>query len=203
VRDKVIALAEVRLNAQDPTAARNVLDALRGMRDVNTLDLVGGYVAHPLDETSGMAALRTLGAIGSPRGLTILAPALTSTLAGVRAQSLRAVRELRANVGDKVITNGSAYIALLSDSDETVRREAAYTLAFLGQGGLNPDANSSGVNALINTVQTDSSAKVRKAAAWALGEIGNPAGRDALRKAASDSDAQVRSIAAGASARLK
>ena len=202
VRDKIVALAEQRLNAEDPTAARNVLDALRGMRDVTTLDLVGGYIVRPLDEDSGVAALRTLGAIGSPKGLALITPALVSPLVGVRAQGLRAVRELRAPVGKKVVTDGSAYLALLQDADENVRREAALTLGYLGQGGLNPDATTSGVNALVTVVQNDASAKVRKAAAWALGEIGNSVGRDALRKAANDTDAQVRSVATAAAGRL-
>ena len=36
-RNQIVQLAEVRLNGQDPTAARNVLDVLRGMRDVTRL----------------------------------------------------------------------------------------------------------------------------------------------------------------------
>jgi len=202
VRDQVVKMAELRLNAQDPTAARNVLDALRGMRDVSTLDLVGAYVAHPLDEQSGIAGLRTLGAIGSPKGLAMLTPALTNGMVGVRAQALRAVRELRAPVGERVVSTGAAYIPLLADADESVRREAALTLGFLGQRGLNTNADTSGVNGLINAVQNDTSARVRKACAWALGEIGSPLGRAALQKAITDSDPQVRSVATAASGRL-
>jgi len=202
VRNKVIQLAEQRLNAQDPAAARNVLDALRGMRDQGTLDLVTAYAAHPLDEASGVSALRTVGAIGSPRGLEVTKVAVTSTLTGVRAQALRAVRELRAPVGARVVTDGSAFIGALKDADESVRREAALTLGFLGQNGLNPDPVTSGVNALIDSLSTDASAKVRKASAWALGEIGSAAGRDALRKATTDADSQVRSIAKAASGRI-
>lgn len=202
VRNKVIEMAELRLNAQDPIAARNVLDALRGMRDVATLDLVAGYVAHPLDEASGVAALRTVGAIGSPKGLPATQLAVGSTLAGVRAQGLRSVRELRAPVGERVVTNGTAFLGALKDADASVRREAAITLGFLAQRGLNPDPASSGVNALVDTLKTDASAVVRKAAAWALGEIGNAAGRDALRAAQNDADSSVRSIATAALGRL-
>jgi len=202
VRQKVIAMAEQRLNAQDPTAARNVLDTLRGMRDVVTLDLISGYVAHPLDEQSGIAGLRAIGAIGAPKGLGALTPALGSSMIGVRVQALRTVRELRAPIGQHVVTVGTAYIPLLSDADESVRREAALTLGFLGQGGLNPDLDSSGTNALIGAVQNDTSAKVRKAAAWALGEIGAAAGRTALQKAMTDGDAMVRSVATAAAGRL-
>ncbi len=202
-RQKVIQMAEARLNAEDPIAARNVLDALRGMRDVSSLDLVGAYVAHPLDEDSGVAGLRTLGALGSPKGLPMLAPALASSMSGVRSQALRAVRELRAPIGQRVVATGAAYVPLLKDADEAVRREAALTLGFLGQGGLNADAASSGVAALIETVRADASARVRKAAAWALGEIGDPSARDALRAAAADGDAQVRSVATAAAGRLR
>jgi HEAT repeat protein len=201
-RVQVIKMAEVRLNAEDPVAARNVLDALRGMRDVATLDLVGGYMSHVLDEESGIAALRTLGAIGSPKALSYVTPALTSSLAGVRLYSLRSVRELRAPLGKRVVTDGSAFILALKDADENVRREAAYTLGYLAQRGQNPDPATSGVNALVGVVTSDVSANVRKAAAWALGEIGSPVGRDALRAAANDADASVRSIANAASGRI-
>ncbi len=202
VRVQVIKMAEQRLNAEDPVAARNVLDALRGMRDPATLDLVGGYMSRVLDEGSGVSALRTLGAIGSPKALAYITPAVSSNLAAVRAQGLRAVRELRAPIGQRVVTNGTAYLAALTDADENVRREAALTLGYLGQRGQNPDVVSSGVNALVGVVKSDASPKVRKAAAWALGEIGSPVGRDALRAATSDEDAQVRSIAKAAAGRL-
>jgi HEAT repeat protein len=201
VRSQVIALAQLRLvGGQDPVAAGNVLDALRGMRDVTTLGLVMGYLAHPLDETSGVAGLQAVAAIGDPAGLTGIGSAIGSSLAGVRAEALRTVRGLRAPVGQQVITTGAAYIPLLKDSDATVRREAALTLGFLGQGGLN--AASSGVTNLIAAL-TDSAVPVRRASAWALGEIGNSSASAALTTALNDSDASVRSIAKAALGRLK
>jgi HEAT repeat protein len=181
---------------------RNVSSTLRGMREPATLDLITGYVANPLDEQSGIAGLRAMGAIGSPKSIAGIAPALASAMIGVRVQALRTVRELRAPVGQRVAAVGTAYVALLADPSDAVRREAALTLGFLGQNGLNPDPASSGVNALVSTVQNDASAKVRKAAAWALGEIGNPAGRTALQNAAVDGDALVRSVATAALGRL-
>jgi HEAT repeat protein len=120
----------------------------------------------------------------------------------VRVQALRTVRELRAPVGQRVVAVGTAYVPLLGDASDAVRREAALTLGFLGQNGLNPDPATSGVNALVNTLQNDTSAKVRKAAAWALGEIGSPVGRTALQQAALDGDALVRSVANAALGRL-
>ncbi len=202
LRQDVMNLAAQRLGAQDPSAAANVLDVLRGMRDITTLDLVAAYLAHPLDEASGVAGLRCIAAIGAPQGLDAIKTGLGSSLVGVRAEALRTARSLRAPVGQKVLTTGAAFVPLLSDADESVRREAALTLGFLGQSGLNGDAATSGLNALVATLGSDSSAKVRRAAAWSLGEMGNIAGLDALKAARKDTDATVRSIASAAAGRI-
>ncbi|MEO6952234.1 MAG: HEAT repeat domain-containing protein [Polyangia bacterium] len=202
LRQTVINTAALRLAAQDPIAAANVLDALRGMRDITTLDLVAAYMAHPLDETSGIAGLRCISAIGAPQGLDTIKVSLGSSLAGVRAEALRTARGLRAPVGQKVLTTGASFVPLLSDADEGVRREAALTLGFLGQSGLNSDATTSGLNALVTALGQDSSAKVRRAAAWSIGEMGNIAGLDALKAAEKDKDSTVRSIATAAAGRI-
>lgn len=203
IRQEVISTAAMRLGGSDPIAAANVLDVLRGMKDgPNTIDLVANYAGKPLDEASGIAAFKCLGFIGSASSLPTVAIGITSQYAGVRAEALRTVRVLRAPVGQKVSTTGAAYVGLLNDSDTTVRREAAYTLGFLGQNGLNPDASSSGLNALITTVGSDSSPVVRKAAAWAIGQLGSTAGLAALKAAQNDSDASVRSVARAAAGNI-
>ena len=202
LRQDVINTAAVRLSAQDPLAAANVLDVLRGMRDITTLDLVAAYMAHPLDESSGIAGLRCIAAIGSPQGLDTVKVSLGSSLAGVRSEALRTARGLRAPVGQKVLTTGTSFVPLLADPDESVRREAALTLGFLGQGGLNKDATTSGLNALVPVLASDPSPKVRRAAAWSLGEMGNIAGLDALKAAEKDKDATVRSVATAAAGRI-
>ena len=76
-----------------------------------------------------------------------------------------------------------------------MRREAAYTAGWL--------ADKSAVATLATMVGGDSSPLVKKAAAWALGEIGDAGGNAALSAALNDADPSVRSIAAGALTRLR
>ena len=195
VRDEVIASMTARLSAQDPIAARNAADVLSGMRDYSTLPALMAYLAHPLDEDSGVAAARAIGVIGHPGGLVALKGALGSPLAGVRAAAAMAGRNLRAVPGAKTASDASALVPLLNDSDLSVRREAAYTAGYL------KDVNA--VAALSQVVTADAAPAVRKAAAWALGQIGSGAAVPALTAAANDTDPLVRSIAAGALGRLK
>jgi len=195
VRDQVIAGMKARLGGQDPIAARNAADVLGGMRDYTTLPSLVAYLQHPLDEESGVAAARAIGAIGHPDGLQALKGALGSPLAGVRAEAAAEWRNLRARPGDKTISDASALLPLLSDGDVNVRKQAAYTAGYLR------DVNA--VAALSSAVTSDGDATVRKAAAWALGQIGSPTGIAALTAAQNDGDPLVRSIATGALGRLK
>lgn len=195
VRDEVIADMKARLTAQDPVAARNAADVLGGMRDVSTLPALMTFLLHPLDEESGVAAARAIGAIGHPDGLTALKSALASPLAGVRAEAAIDIRWIRAKPGLKVSTDAAALLPLLTDGDTNVRRQAAYTAGFL------KDVNA--VASLANTLGSDADATVRKAAAWALGQIGSGAGVAALTAAQNDVDPLVRSVATGALGRLK
>jgi HEAT repeat protein len=193
IRDAVTADMIGRLGAQDPIAARNAADVLGGMRESSALPALSAYVKAPLDEDSGAAAARAIGSLGSSAGAAPLLQALTVPLAGVRLAALQALRNLRAPKGQSSAMTAGATIPLLTDSDETVRREAAYTTGFA--------KDRMAINALANTLAFDQSARVRKAAAWALGEVGG--GADALLAAQSDPDMGVRSIATGALGRLK
>lgn len=197
VRAEVIADMTARLStaAQDPIAARNAADVLGAMRDFTTLPQLAGYLAHPLDEASGAAAARAVGNIGHPTGLAALSTGFASSLAGVRAASLEALRMLRAPASAKVISNAQAIVPLFADQDATVRRQAALTAGFLKD-----KAATAGLSQLVTG---DGNALVRKAAAWALGQIGDGAGAPALEQATNDSDAFVRSVASAALANLK
>jgi len=184
-----------RLTEQDPVAARNAADVLRGLKDIPTIPALGACLSHPLDEESGKAAAVAIGAIGDPSGLQALAAGLTSSLAGVRAQSVAALRELRAPVGKVTISTADATLmAMFTDADAVVRTQAAYTAGHW--------KDRAAVTPLAQLVAGDATPQVRKAAAWALGEIGDGAARAALTGAQNDADPLVRSVASGALGRL-
>ncbi len=117
----------------------------------------------------------------------------------MRAASLQAVRELRAPVGQHAVTDSQSLVPLFTDASDVVRRQAAITAGFV--------QDRAGVSALALLVTGDPSALVRKAAAWAIGQIGadvqGGAGTAALTAALNDSDPLVRSVANGALGRLK
>lgn len=202
VRTQVIANMTARLSGSDPVAARNAGDVLAAMRDFSTVPALSAYLSKPLDEDSGIAVAKALGAIGHPSGLTALNTALGSSLAGVRAQAVASLRDLRAPRGMKVAGSVTTVLPLLQDADANVRRQAAITIGFLGG---NDPANAGGAVAALSSVVTgDPAGVVRKAAAWALGELKDGSGRAALMQAqANDSDAFVRSIASAALANLR
>jgi HEAT repeat protein len=200
VRSEVISVAQARFAGQDPVAARNAADVLGGMRDFTTVPALSAFLAKPLDEASGMAAAHALGEIGHPTGLTALKAATGSSLPGVRSAAVAAMRNLRAPLGKSAPADASAILAQLSDADANVRAEAAMTAGYVRDAGA--------ISTLVGLVQNDGSAAVRKAAAWAIGEIGSHAAVDgsataALTAAQKDTDAFVRSVATGALGRLK
>jgi HEAT repeat protein len=195
VRTEVIADMQARLLAQDPIAARNAADVLGGIRDLATLPALTAYLAHPLDEDSGVATAQAIAKIGHPSALAALQGAFASPIAGIRAAALAALRTLRAPAGLKVITDSSKVAPLLADADAAVRRQAAYTAGFLHDAAVVPQ--------LMTVVTTDADPMVRKAAAWGLGELGDGRAIAALLQAQKDGDASVRSIATGALGRLK
>jgi HEAT repeat protein len=195
VRTRVLADMIGRLSQQDPIRARNAGDVLGGMRDRSAVTALSAYVRAPLDEASGAAAAKALGAIGHPSALPALTEAAKSSLPGVRTAAVAELRNLRAPVGQKAAASASAIVAQLSDGDAGVRREAAYTLGHI--------QDPAGVPALQTALTSDSDAAVRKAAAWALGQIGDLGAIAALKAAQNDADANVRSIAGAALGRLK
>jgi HEAT repeat protein len=197
VRTVVIADMSARLKEQDPIAARNAADVLRGLKDPSTLPQLAAYLAAPLDEESGKAAALAIGEIGDPTGLKALAGALGSPLAGVRAQAVASLRDLRAPIGKSAVSTADATLmALFGDADAGVRMQAAYTAGhWKDRAAVTPLAQ-------LVAPRQEQDARVRKAAAWALGEIGDGAGRAALTAAGSDADPLVRSVANAALGRL-
>ena len=111
-------------------------------------------------------AVMRLGAMARPESSRAAAVALGDSSAVVRATAARAVTGLGPAEATALI------LPLLRDRDEFVRREAAYALGLT--------RSRSGVNALVNLLQTDKKPEVRGAAAVALGQIGDPSAAEAL-----------------------
>jgi HEAT repeat protein len=121
----------------------------------------------------------------------------------VRAQAAMSLRDLRAPKGATVAASYGPLAPLVGDADANVRRQAILTMGFIGGAGgvkATPDV----ITALSSAATGDPAASVRKAAAWALGELKDGSARAALMQAqANDSDALVRSIASAALANLR
>jgi HEAT repeat protein len=99
----------------------------------------------------------------------------------------------------------SLAVPLLSDADEDVRAQAIYTIGATRSKALVSAGGEEAVRGAGRAGDGDPSARVRKKAAWALGEIGAPVGLagPALSQAASkDSDPLVRSLAAASQGKL-
>lgn len=202
VRGEVITSMTARFSGQDPVAARNAADVLAAMRDYTTLPQLTAYLSHPLDEASGVSTAKAIAAIGHPSSAPALQAAFQSALPQVRAAAVQAMRDLRAPQGQRAAVSAAQVVPMFADADASVRRQAAMTAGYI------QDAAS--VSELTRLVTSDASAQVRKAAAWALGQIGGISGApgsgaaDALAQAASsDTDPLVRSVAHGALGRLK
>ena len=201
VRTEVIAQMTARLTTgSDPVAARNAGDVLAAMRDYSTLPTLSAYLTHPLDEDSGVAVVKAVGAIGHPSSVATLATALGSPLAGVRAQAAASLRDLRAPKGATVAAQVAPLLPLLTDPDVNTRHQAAVTVGFIGAGGGDVTGALAALTAIVNT---DAAPAVRKSAAWAIGQLKDGSGRAALTQAQSDSDPLVRSVATTALANLR
>lgn len=143
-----------------------------------------------LSAEARLAAVRALGVIGHPNGEAGLTTALADSDASVRLEALTDWPKLRK------VTDAAPVVARVSDGDARVRAAAAGvvigTLRFAG-----------GRAALEAALASDADANVRRNAAWALGQIGDPASRTALVAAQGDASALVRATAKAATYALR
>ena len=159
---------------------------------------LSAYLAEPLDEDSGAAVAKALGAIGHPSardrahgGARLVAGGRARAGGGVVARSARA--EGRQGRRDR----RRRCLPLVADADPNVRRQAIMTdrLHRASRAATSPARSRRSSSAATG----DPSAAVRKAAAWALGELKDGSARAALQQAqANDTDPLVRSIATAA-----
>jgi HEAT repeat protein len=143
------------------------------------------------DESAAVraAAVAALERLNSPGESGEISAALGDSDTDVRLAALHAATRINS------YTDVAAVVGLISDQSSLVRRRAAETLGVFKAA----DAVM-GLIALASSDQ-ESDPNVRAAAIWALGQIGDPAARDVVVEAQSDSDVSVRS-AAGVAARM-
>ena len=119
-----------------------------------------------------------------------LSTALSDKDEEVRLAALNGVTHIN------VFSNVAQVATLISDSSPLVRRRAAQTLGTL------KSADAVVGLIAITSPDTESDAGVRAAAVWALGQIADPAARDAVLAAKNDADSGVRDAANIASRHL-
>jgi hypothetical protein len=144
--------------------------------------------ASPAVRKAAVAGLERLNSSGASGELTL---AMGDEDADVRLAALHAATRINS------FTDVEAVVALIGDSSALVRRRAAETLGVMKAG----DAVV-GLMALTSSAD-ESDPRVRAAAIWALGQIGDAAARDAILDAREDDDAAVRSAAAIAGRMLR
>jgi hypothetical protein len=181
-----------RLGQPDSVKARNAADILGSFGYANAVAPLGAALSNPLFTGEARAAMaRALGTLKRSTAAAPLQAVLTDADPLVRAASLSALRKVEG------FSDGTVAMPLLGDADENVRVQAIFTVAQFH--------TRAAASNLVQILQSDPSASVRKRAAWALGQMNAPASVAApALTAASTSDASpfVRSLARAALASL-
>lgn len=181
-----------RLGQPDSVKARNAADVLGELANPQAIPALGAALSNPLFDAEARASMaRALGTIRRPAAAAPLQMALGDPEAMVRAAALAALRRVDG------FNDGALAIPLVADADEAVRVQAIFTIAAFRA--------TAGASVLVQALQNDASAAVRKRAAWALGEIAAPAavaGAALGRAADGDASPAVRSLARAALAAL-
>jgi HEAT repeat protein len=200
MRSELFIEAAYRLAQPDSVKARNAADVLGSLRYHKAVEPLGAALNNPVfDAEARVAMAAALGRIGEPSAAPALSRALADQQPLVRAEALAALRELRGPL------DARPAVPLLRDGTEAVRIEAVYTIGATRGLHLDGPARAAAVSGLLERLRFDTSASVRRKAAWALGEIGAPAAgvEGPLRLAATrDHDPSVRSLANAAVSKL-
>ncbi|HEY4238913.1 MAG TPA: HEAT repeat domain-containing protein [Kofleriaceae bacterium] len=163
------------------TAVRNAADFFGGMRDFKALPQLRIAITRASSSDAKLAIVRAVGFMAHTDGNGILVTAMGDQDPAVRAAAVTAWRDMLGQA------NAQPVIALLGDGAAQVRAQAATVI-----GGLRDQAGRAQLEAL---VVSDADAKVRRNAAWALGQLGNASSRVALTKASTDASPLVGSTA--------
>ncbi|MCX7753302.1 MAG: HEAT repeat domain-containing protein [Blastocatellia bacterium] len=156
--------ASVRAAAIMALGQFNPTEASMGLKEVIPLLLQAVRDSHPLVRR---AAAWTLGRVRDPRATNALREAARDSDAAVRAAAIEALAEHPDDVALPTL------LERLQDKDAFVRRQAARALGrWRAQAATIP---------LITRMTREKDPEVKRAIAWALGEIGDPQATETLR----------------------
>lgn len=164
-----VRMREVLSQDGDPVRRSRAAEALGEFLDVSGLPALANAAAADAEPEVRLASVRALGRLNARGGHEALANAFEDDDVRVRRAALDQV--LRVNFWRNI----DAVIGRLDDGDAAVRQRAAQLA-----GELRAEAAAARLAALL---EQDEAAKVRQAAAWALGRIGGAEARAALRAA--------------------
>jgi HEAT repeat protein len=198
LRSELFIEMATRLGAPDSRKAEAAADVLGSLRTTKAVEPLGAALNNPAFDAQARAAMAAaLGRIGDPAGAPALGAASQDPNATVRAAALDAARELRGPLDARIA------LARLRDADEAVRVAAIHTLG-ASRGLFTGASREEATAALATVLRQDARARVRRKAAWALGEIKADValGALALSAAQKDADPSVRALAGVALSKL-
>lgn len=187
---KVLAAGfDAELMSGNSIQVRNAADFLGATVTYTSLPTLRAAIKREVSSEAKIAMVRAAEKLGHIGGNPVLEVAMADGDAGVRARAVSAWREIRGQV------EVAPVLARLADSDADVRAAAA-TVA----GALGAQAGRAQLEAI---VVGDASAVARRNAAWALGQLRDPASRAALSRASGDASGLVRMTARAALTQLR
>ncbi|MDQ3033231.1 MAG: HEAT repeat domain-containing protein, partial [Myxococcota bacterium] len=160
---------QVLANDADPARRAVAAEAIGEFMDPHGVTHLGNALMNDTDVRVRVAAVTGIARINSAAGLTFVSSALRDASPEVQQAALRVL--LRVNF----FRDYDALLPLLASDDAQIRRRAALVI---GTYEL-----AASVPALAAMVLGDTDVMVRQSAAWALGRIGTPEARAALREA--------------------
>jgi hypothetical protein len=174
----------------DSIRVRNAADFLGSARYLKALPGLRAAIGNSgLSSEAKLAIVRAVQVLAHPGGNPVLVTAMRDSDPAVRAAAVMAWRDILRQ------TSATEIEPSLADSDANVRAQAAAVL-----GAFN---DAAAVATLEQLVVNDSSAVVRRNAAWALGKLGSASSHQALLTATTDSSGLVRQYARAALTTLK
>lgn len=187
---EVAELATSWLTLDTSVMARNGADILGTFGYAKFIPVLSAAVVKPGMSAEGRAAaVRALGNIANMDANPVVASAMTDADAGVRLNAVVAWKNMLKQ------TDAEPVVALVADSDLSVRRAAVATVGHFRV--------ATARTSLEAAVVGDSDPALRRNAAWSLGRIGDAASREALLAATTDESSMVRMTAKVALSKLR